>query len=186
MCGCLNCVLASVSQLSCTTAPLQRLRRAPWELRRRRDSGLSCTSDTRFNLCSKLRRAALVGACNYLLNGRLKQPLIHTTPRRSTGHPELGRPASDVKKQKKKSESEDSQIKNLLGVTEEHSTCYPERFTKQEERSIKIKFICKNSITFNLNSKFYFISLLCFMSIAIHHTAAALVSKNTTQRRPTP
>ena len=64
-----DCVLASVSQLSCTTAPLQRLRRAPSELRRRRKSGLSCTSDTRFNLCSKLRRAALVGACNYWMDG---------------------------------------------------------------------------------------------------------------------
>ena len=64
-----DCVLASVSQLSCTTAPLQRLRRAPWELRRRRKNGLSCTSDTRFNLCSKLRRAALVGACNYWMDG---------------------------------------------------------------------------------------------------------------------
>ena len=43
--------------------------RSKVELRRRQKSGLSCTSDTRFNLCSKLRRAALVGACNYWMDG---------------------------------------------------------------------------------------------------------------------
>ena len=63
--------------------------------------------------------------CVELLNGRLKQPLIHTTPNKSTGHPELGRPAFDVRKQKKKSESEDSQCKNLLCVTEEQKPATP-------------------------------------------------------------
>ena len=53
-------------------------------------------------------------------------------------------------------------------------TCNPERFTKQEERSIKIKFINNEFNQFNLNSKFYFISLLCFMSIVILDTAGAL------------
>ena len=52
-------------------------------------------------------------------------------------------------------------------------TCNPERFTKQEERSIKINFINEFN-QFNLNSKFYFISLLCFMSIVILDTAGAL------------
>ena len=106
VCECLNCVLASVSQLSCTTAPLQRLRRAPWELRRRRDSGLSCTSDTRFNLCSKLRRAALVGACNYLLNGRLKQPLIHTTPKQEHRSSRDRMPGTRCKSKKRKANPE--------------------------------------------------------------------------------
>jgi len=55
----------------------------------------------------------------------LKQPFIHTTPNKSTGHPELERPASDVRKQKKKSESEDSQIKNLLDATEEQKPATP-------------------------------------------------------------
>ena len=55
----------------------------------------------------------------------MKQPLIHTTPKKSTGHPELGRPASDVKAKKKKSETEVSQIKDLLEVTEEQKPATP-------------------------------------------------------------
>ena len=39
---------------------------------------------------------------------------------------------------------------------------------------------------YNLNQKFYFISLLCFMSIVIRDTAAALGLEGAAQRRPIP
>ena len=77
-----DCVLASVSQLSCTTAPPQRLRpqvETPLEKRRRRKDGLCCTSTVEFNSCSELRRGVLPGACN-CKSTVAKQPLIHTTP----------------------------------------------------------------------------------------------------------
>ena len=36
------------------------------------------------------------------MNGRKKQPLIHTTPNKSTGHPESDKLAFDVKAKKEK------------------------------------------------------------------------------------
>ena len=59
----------------------------------------------------------------------------------------------------------------------------PREVTKREERKHKIII----SIKFNriqLNLKFYFISLLCFMNIANHHTAAAYGPKQTAQCQP--
>ena len=84
-----NCGLASVSQLSCTTAPLQRLgqpgsnpgggpaRRTGSAVPALRDS--ISTQNT-----AELRYQARVT----FVNGWLKQPLIHTTPKqehRSSG-----------------------------------------------------------------------------------------------------
>ena len=92
-----DCVLASVSQLSCTTAPLQR----PRSVRNRTKAppGERALQHQRRGLNHSAIRCKLL-----VLFGWLKQPLIHTTPKRvqviqsrKTKH--------TMKKQKKKSES---------------------------------------------------------------------------------
>ena len=76
----LNCVLASVSQLSCTTALRRRQRRkSSVEERRRQKHRLSCTSGTRFFISAR-NTAELRYLVRVTSNGRLKQPLIRTTP----------------------------------------------------------------------------------------------------------
>ena len=67
-----DCVLASVSQLSCTTAPLRRPR-----LARNR---AQAPPEERALQHQRRETTALSGASNFLF-GWLKQPLIHTTPK---------------------------------------------------------------------------------------------------------
>ena len=96
------------------------------------------------------------------MNGRLKQPLIHTTPNKSTGHPESGRAALDVKAKKKKSEPGGSQIKDLLDATEERKTRNPERSQseRRENKNNNSSFQIQLQLIIELKILFYFSPLL--------------------------
>ena len=110
-----DCVLASVSQLSCTTAPLQRL-----HLRRGAagKAGSAASALARSNLCSEHRRATLSDAFDYeyvwmveksnhwFIQLQIRAQVIQS---RTSWHSML--------KQKKKSEPGGSLIKHLLDVT---------------------------------------------------------------------
>ena len=64
-----------------------------------------------------------------------KQPLIHTTPKKSTGHPGSDSLALGVKAKKEK-RIQDSLIKHLLDVTQkQEKTCNRRGCTKQEEKN---------------------------------------------------
>ena len=60
---------------------------------------------------------------------------------KSIGHPESGRAALNVKKQKKKSEPGGSQIKDLLDATEERKTRNPERLESERRENKNNNFL---------------------------------------------
>ena len=77
----LNCVLASVSQLSCTTAPLQRPCRN-FLLEEATPPGERAQLHQRHGVRPLLGTPpSCASRCVEFLYGRLKQPLIHTTPK---------------------------------------------------------------------------------------------------------
>ena len=132
-----NCVLASVSQLSCTTAPPQRLRPQEWkppgEAPPEGRALLHQHRGIQFLLGTPPRGAI---GCEYLLHWMVaKQPLIHTTPKKSTGHPGSNSLALGVKAKKEK------QIRRF--ANQAFARCHPEAgrtcnrrgCTKQEEKN---------------------------------------------------
>ena len=97
--------IASLHQFRNCRVPLLRSSVcAPSELRggHRRENGLSCTSASRFNLCSEHRRTALLGACNYI---EWTVGINHGSiqlQNKSTGHPKPDQLALSVKAKKEK------------------------------------------------------------------------------------
>ena len=134
-----DCVLASVSQLSCTTAPLRRQHSARNRAKRRQKNGLSSTSAVII--------IALLGARIHFSNGWSNHWSIQLQ-RKSTGHPEVDNEAYDEKAKKEK-RINDSLIKHLLNVNQKQKTATREilwnrgkmNLKKLKLNSIQIQFI---------------------------------------------
>ena len=129
-----DCVLASVSQLSCTTAPPQRLRpqvETPWR------GAAGKTGSAAPALWNSIPPRSSAEVC-YWMRVTIewmvaKQPLIHTTPKKSTGHPGSDSLALHVKAKKEK-RIKDSLIKHLLDVTQKREEPATGGVAQREER----------------------------------------------------
>ena len=128
-----DCVLASVSQLSCTTAPLRRLR-----LARNR---AQAPPEERALQHQRRETTALSGASNFLF-GWLKQPLIHTTPK---GYRSSRVGQRSIRWKSKKRKANQRFANQAFARCNPEAGMQPERCYETEEKLIRKKFILNSN-----------------------------------------